>query len=190
MREVIPKTCIKRGDSVKSRLPLTSFCIALFLGSALAQTYDINGPGTPAPKNQGSKAAAADTPQESTNPSQSGSELSGSDLSGSSEQGFGWGSSIEVSRQVRAAEDALKRNDYAAAVGFAERAAKSAPQNAELWFLLGYAERLDDHYGASVEAYSHGLKIQPGSIRGMAGLAQTYAKMGRDADAEQLLKRV
>ncbi len=24
----------------------------------------------------------------------------------------------------------------------------------------------------------------------MAGLAQTYAKMGRDADAEQLLKRV
>ena len=180
MREVTPKTFIHRGDSVKSRLPLTSFCIALFLGSALAQTYDINGQGPPAPKSQGSKAAAADTPQESTNPSESGS----------GEQGFGWGSSIEVSRQVRAAEDALKRNDYAAAVGFAERAAKSAPQNAELWFLLGYAERLDDHYAASVEAFNRGLKIQPGSIRGMAGLAQTYAKMGRDADAEQLLKRV
>src|SRR5271170_6260579 len=151
MREVIPKTCIQRGDSVKSRLPLTSFCIALFVGSALAQTYDINGQGASSPKKQGSKAAAADTPQESANPSESGS-----DLSGSSEQGFGWGSSIEVSRQVRAAEDALKRNDYAAAVGFAERAAKSAPQNAELWFLLGYTERLDDHFGASVEAYNHG----------------------------------
>ena len=75
-------------------------------------------------------------------------------------------------------------------MGFAERAAKSAPQNAELWFLLGYADRLADHYQASVDAYNRGLKIQPGSVRGMAGLAQTYAKMGRDADAEQLLKRV
>src|SRR5208337_1008117 len=110
--------------------------------------------------------------------------------SGQSGTGFGWGSSIEVSRQARAAQDALKRNDYTAAVAFAERAAKAAPQNAELWFLLGYADRLADHYQASVDAYNRGLKIQPGSVRGMAGLAQTYAKMGRDADAEQLLKRV
>ncbi|MGB8912020.1 MAG: tetratricopeptide repeat protein, partial [Candidatus Sulfotelmatobacter sp.] len=110
--------------------------------------------------------------------------------SGQGGSGFGWGSSIEVSRQARAAQDALKRNDYTAAVGFAERAAKSAPQNAELWFLLGYADRLADHYPASVDAYNRGLKIQPGSVRGMAGLAQTYAKMGRDDEAEKLLQRV
>jgi tetratricopeptide (TPR) repeat protein len=95
-----------------------------------------------------------------------------------------------VARQARAAQDALKRNDYAAAVSFAERAAKSAPQNAELWFLLGYCARLDEHYSASIDAYNRGLKLQPNSVRGMAGLAQTYAKMGRDAEAEQLLKRV
>jgi tetratricopeptide (TPR) repeat protein len=159
---------------VKSRLPLTSFCIVLLFGSALAQTYDINGQGTSASKNQSSKNA--------NNTAQDTSSQSGS--------GFGWGSSIEVSRQARAAQDALKRNDYTAAVGFAERAAKAAPQNAELWFLLGYADRLADHYQASVDAYNRGLKIQPGSVRGMAGLAQTYAKMGREADAEQLLKRV
>ena len=55
------------------------------------------------------------------------------------EMDLGWGSSIDVARQARAADEALKRNDYAAAVSFAERAAKSAPQDAELWFLLGYA---------------------------------------------------
>jgi len=103
---------------------------------------------------------------------------------------LGWGSGIEVARQARAAQDALKRGDYAAAVSFAERAAKAAPQNAELWFLLGYAARLDGRYQAALDAYDHGLKIQPNSVRGMAGLAQTYAKMGRAADAEELLKRV
>src|SRR6202011_1317224 len=84
----------------------------------------------------------------------------------------------------------LKRNDYPAAISYAERAAKSAPQNPELWFLLGYCDRLGDHYQASVDAYNRGLKLQPNSVRGMAGLAQTDAKMGRIAEAEQLLKRV
>ena len=68
-------------------------------------------------------------------------------------------------------------------MSFAERAAKAAPQNAELWFLLGYADRLAEPLPASVEAYNRGLKINPDSVRGMAGLAQTYAKMGRDAEA-------
>ena len=95
-----------------------------------------------------------------------------------------------MARQARAAQDALKRNDYAAAVSFAERAAKSAPQNPELWFLLGYCARLEEHYPAAIDAYNRGLKIQPNSFRGMAGLAQTYAKMGRDAEAEKLLQKI
>lgn len=155
---------------MKSRLPLTSFCIVFLFSYALGQTYDVNGQGASAPSNQ--KSSSADAPQD-----QEGT-------------GFGWGSSIEVARQARAAQDALKRNDYTAAVSFAERAAKAAPRNAELWFLLGYAARLDDHYQASVDAYNRGLKLQPNSLKGMAGLAQTYAKMGRDAEAEQMLKRV
>ncbi len=153
---------------MKSRFPLASFCILALSTCCLGQTYDVSGQGS-APKNQ-----SAETPQSS--PSNS------SDL--------GWGSSIDVARQARAADDALKRKDYAAAVSFAERAAKSAPQNPELWFLLGYCDRLGEHYQASIDAYDRGLKIQPNSVRGMAGLAQTYAKMGRTAEAEQLLKRV
>ena len=145
--------------------------MALF-GCAFGQTFDVNGQsGTPSPSSQKQQ------------------NQSGSEASQSSPQ-LGWGSSIDVAREGRAAQDALKRNDYAAAVTYAERAANSAPQNAELWFLLGYCDRLAEHYPASIDAYNRGLKIQPGSVRGMAGLAQTYTKMGRVNDAEQLLKKV
>ncbi|MGA8429647.1 MAG: tetratricopeptide repeat protein [Candidatus Sulfotelmatobacter sp.] len=161
---------------MKSRFPLTSFCVVVLLAGALGQTYDVNGQGSSssAPGNQ-QKTPASDASQ--GNSSQTDSNL-------------GWGSSIDVARQARAAQDALKRNDYPAAVAYAERAAKSAPQNPELWFLLGYAARLEGHYPASVDAYNRGLKLQPNSVRGLAGLAQTYAKMGRDAEAEKLLQRV
>src|SRR5262245_57893999 len=60
--------------------------------------------------------------------------------------GFGWGSSIDVARKARAAEDALKRGEYAIAANYADQAAKSAPHNPDLWFLLGYSSRLAGHY--------------------------------------------
>jgi tetratricopeptide (TPR) repeat protein len=134
----------------------------------------VNGPG-------GNSASGKQTPKTSTDNTQNSNQSSPE---------ISWGSSIEVARQARAAQDALKRNDYPAAISFAERAAKAAPRNPEMWFLLGYCDRLADHYQASVDAYNRGLKLQPGSVRGMAGLAQTFAKMGRTAEAEQLLKRV
>jgi tetratricopeptide (TPR) repeat protein len=158
------------GDDVKLRLPLTVFCIVMLLalrGRSAAQTYDLNGQGS-SQKAGSQKAPAA--PQ------------NGGDLS--------WGSSIEVARQARAAQDALQKNDYAAAVSYAQQAAKSAPQNAEMWFLLGYAARLNERYPLSVDSYNRGLQLQPNSVRGLAGLAQTYAKMGHDAEAEQLLNKV
>ena len=164
---------------MKSRFPLTSFLIIALLDCALGQTFEVNGqgnsPSTPSSQKQKTPPPPAATPAASSDQGSSG---------------LGWGSSIEVARQARAAQDALKRNDYAAAVSYAERAAQSAPQNAELWFLLGYCARLDQRYPASIDAYNRGLKLQPNSMRGLAGLAQTYAKMGRDAEAEQLLKRV
>ena len=151
--------------------------MALLIPCALAQTYEINGQSGASPTSDGRAAGNPSEPSNQDSPNQTGAD-------------FSWGSSIDVARQAHAAEDALKRNDYAAAVSFAERAAKSAPRDAELWFLLGYCARLDEHYQAAVDAYNHGLHIQPGSVRGMAGLAQTYARMGRDAEAEQMLRKV
>src|SRR5216684_5495171 len=135
---------------------------------ASAQTYDVGGQGSSSPPTQ--NAPTATSSRENPN--------------------LGWGSSLEVARESRAAQEALKRSDYAAAVSHAERAAKAAPQNAELWFLLGYAARLDGRHQVSIDAYNRGLERQPNATRGLAGLAETYAKMGRDEEALQLLRRV
>jgi tetratricopeptide (TPR) repeat protein len=107
-----------------------------------------------------------------------------------SDSGMGWGSSIAVAREARAAREALQKNDYRAASSHAARAAKSAPQNPDLWFLYAYAARLAGQYSESVDAYNRGLQARPSSIEGLSGLAQTYAKMGRNKDAEETLKRV
>ena len=95
-----------------------------------------------------------------------------------------------MAREARAAQDALQRGDYNAAVGYATRAANSAPQDTALWFALGYAARLAGKYQASIDAYQHGLQNDPSSIGGLSGLAQTYARMGRAADAQALLQKV
>lgn len=103
---------------------------------------------------------------------------------------MGWGSSIAVAREARAAREALQKNDYRAASSHAERAAKAAPKNPDLWFQYAYAARLAGQYSESVDAYNRGLQARPSSVEGLSGLAQTYAKMGRNKDAEETLKRV
>ncbi len=108
----------------------------------------------------------------------------------SQEQPLGWGSNIENARLARAAELALQRGDHALALDYAQRAVQSAPNDPQLWFLLGYSARLDGKYGQSVDAYQRGLRLNGSSIDGTSGLAQTYNLMGRTAEAERLLKRV
>ena len=108
----------------------------------------------------------------------------------SGENGIGWGSSIEVGRLARAAEDALRHGNPSAAADYAERAVKAAPQDNKLWFLLGYTSRLAGRYQTSLEAYQHGLQSAPGNADGLSGLAQTYARMGRTDDAKKLLPQV
>ncbi len=180
MREVNPKPVYSVVTTVKRRIPLASLCIICFLSCVVAQTYEVNGKGSAAP----------DKPTSDSSSSSNEQKAEGGSPDQNAGSGFGWGSSIDVARQSRAAQDALKRNDYAAALSFAEHAANSAPQNPDLWFLMGYAARLNERFQVSVDAYNRGLKLRPNSVQGMAGLAQTYAKMGRDADAEQLLRRV
>lgn len=154
---------------MKSRFPLASFCLVTLLGCAFGQTYDVQG---------------------SANDANSGKQVQSNSEDSNSQAGLGWGSGIEVARKARAAQDAINRGAYADATSFAQQAANSAPQNVELWFLLGYAARLAQQYQVSVDAYNRGLRIQPNSIRGLAGLAQTYAKIGKDAEAQKLLQRV
>lgn len=146
---------------------------------SVAQTFEVNQNGQVA------------SPQAAPKSARKGTRASGQpQASASSSSGMGWGSSIEVARQARAAQEALNKGDYNSAVSFAERAAKSAPQNTDFWFLLGYAARLSGQYSKSLDAYKHGLQNQPSSIQGLSGMAQTYAKMGRTDEAQKILQQV
>lgn len=105
------------------------------------------------------------------------------------EQPLGWGSNIENARLARAAQLALQRGDHTEAVGYARRAAQSAPNDPQLWFLLGYAARLDGKYTEAVDAYKRGSHLNPASLDGLSGLGQTYGLMGRTDEAERLLRQ-
>jgi len=85
---------------------------------------------------------------------------------------------------------ALDHHQYALAFDYAQRAAHAAPNDSQLWFLLGYAARLDGNYRAAVDAYNHGLQIDPSALDGQSGLAQVYSQMGQTNDAVRILKQV
>jgi tetratricopeptide (TPR) repeat protein len=106
------------------------------------------------------------------------------------DKSLGWGSNIQNARLAGAAELALREGNYPAAVDYAQRAANTTPNQASLWFLLGYAARLDGKSQLSVAAYSRGLRLNPSALDGISGLAQTYSTMGRPAEAERLLNQV
>lgn len=131
------------------------------------QTYKVNG------------GAAEPTPAQKSKPQ---AQPPGKEL--------GWGSNIQNARLARAAETALRSHNYPAAVDYAQRAAQSAPNDAQLWFLLGYAARLAGKAQLSLDAYNHGLRANPSSLEGMSGLAQTYSVIGRKDEAQALLNRI
>src|SRR5438477_2231689 len=139
----------------------------------IAQTFEVNQP--PAKKSQKGK-------QKPTAPAKSPKK--------GEPGGIGGGSGIETARESRAVQQALAKGDYKAAIVSANRAANAAPQNADLWFLLGYAARLGGDYRLSLQGYQRGLQRKPSSIQGLSGMAQTYAKMGKNAEAQDLLKKV
>ena len=163
---------------MNSRIPYFRAVFALSLasvvsGASLAQTYKVNS-GTPdqAPQQK-------EQPQtKKSAPPQSG------------ERSLGWGSNIQNARLARAAESALKNGKYNEAMDYAQRAAESAPGDPQLWFLLGYAARLAGRTQASVDAYERGLRVNPSSLEGQSGLAQTYGRMGRRDEAVKILARV
>ena len=159
---------------MKTKTVLLILCSLFLSVAALAQTFEVDGqqsqPANNSPNRQEEKPAA----QSNT----------------TGDNGIGWGSSIEVGRLARAAEDALRHGNPVLAADYAQRAVNAAPQDNKLWFLLGYTSRLAGRYQTSVEAYQHGLKIAPGNADGMSGLAQTYARMGRTDDAKRLLLQV
>lgn len=158
----------------RSFLIICSLFLPFVFSGAFAQDFEINGgqqqqPATSTQKpGKNTKAKAAAQPN----------------------TGIGWGNSIEVGRLARAAEDALKHGNPAAAANYAQRAVQAAPQNEKLWLLLGYTARLAGHSQQSLDAYNRSLQINPKSLDAKSGIAQTYMRMGRNDEAKRLLSQV
>jgi len=152
---------------------VAALLVAALSSSVPAQTFEVNQPSSNQTPKKGKKATASQPAPTEENAN-----------------GIGWGSGIEVAREARAVQQALQKSDFRAAINSAQRAANAAPQNADLWFLLGYAARLGGDYRLSLQAYQRGLARKPSSVQGLSGEAQTYAKMGKDAEAQDLLKKV
>lgn len=160
---------------MKARYALLKIaCIWALAGvacAACAQTYQIspNASQNPPAAKEPQKGQAQPPPQE---------------------QPLGWGSNIQNARIARAAQLALQHGEKAQALDYARRAVHSAPNDPQLWFLLGYAARLNNSFKESEDAYERGLKLKPGSLEGTSGLAQDYSEVGRIEDAEKLLAKV
>ncbi len=158
------------GEIPLNAVPRVMQFLLLFVYSALtcavrAQTYQLGQPDSKNPSAQTGKTQPAD-------------------------QQLGWGSNIQNARLARAAQLAIQQGDHAQAYDYAQRAAQAAPNDPQLWFLLGYAARLDLKYQQSVDAYNRGLRLSPSSPDGLSGLAQSEIVLGRTADAERILKQL
>ena len=152
---------IARLDSLKIALIFVFIALACVVD---AQTYTVGPDATKAPQSQTNQTQSPGLP-------------------------LGWGSNIQNARLARAAQLALQQGNHSLALDYAQRAAQAAPNDPQLWFLLGYAARLSGKYPQSADAYDRGLRLTPSAIDGLSGLAQTYSLMGRAEDAERLLKQ-
>ena len=138
------------------------------IASLAAQTFEIGG--------------------QSSQPTQQPAQKKGKATAAPEGNGLGgFGAGIEYERLAHKAEDELKHGNYSSAADYTKRALASAPNNADLWFMLGYSSRLAGRLSDSLNAYDEGLKRRPNAPDGLAGLAQTYIKMGRSDDAKRLL---
>ena len=156
---------------MKTKLLVLSCSLALLAVPAAAQTFEVNPSG----------GAQAGPPQQKSTAKKG---------QAAAQPGLAWGSSIEVARQARAADTALRHNNFSGALVYAERAAHAAPQDINMWLMYGYAARGAGKLSVAEQAYKRALQLDAKSVDALSGLAQTYVRMGKNADAKALLNRV
>ncbi|HET7873107.1 MAG TPA: tetratricopeptide repeat protein, partial [Terriglobales bacterium] len=165
-------------------LSLAVFCSLFPASHSAAQTFEIGG---------AQQQQKQQKPQQGKKSAQAGRKAGGQPSAGqtcAARQANGWGGSIESGRYARAAESALQKGNYPAALNFAQHLTDVAPNDACNWFLLGYTARLAGKSDVSLSSYDRGLTMQPKSVEGLSGKAQTFIKMGRADEARKILMQV
>jgi tetratricopeptide (TPR) repeat protein len=166
----------------KKFLSLALFCSLFPASYSAAQTFEIGGAQPQKQKPQQGKKQAQPGRKDAAQPS--------AGQTCAARQASGWGGSIESGRYARAAESALQKGNYPAAVNYAQHLTEVAPNDACNWFLLGYTARLAGRSDLSLSSYDRGLSMQPNSVEGLSGKAQTYMRMGRADEAKKILMQV
>ena len=88
--------------------------------------------------------------------------------------------------QLLIGEMALRKGDYAEALGYLERATKGLPGNADGWALLGRAYQYTRRSDEAVEAYKKAVALTPlnASYRATLGLM-----LGQAGELDEELRR-
>ncbi len=171
----------------KNLLGLAFLCFLFLAGSGWAQTFEFGSQQAQKPQ-QGKKGKNSAAPQTSGRRG-GGGQPSGAQTCAAIQSG-GWGGSIESGRYARAAETALKKGNYAGAMNYSQHLTEVTPNDACSWFLLGYTSRLAGRFDVSLKSYDRGLSMQPSSVEGLSGKAQTYIRMGKADEAKNILMQV
>jgi Flp pilus assembly protein TadD len=83
-----------------------------------------------------------------------------------------------------------ERGYFRTAVLEARRASVDRPNNSEAWILLGQAEGQGlARYDPAMDAFMHGLELDPASVEAASGLAVLLAGSGRTKEAAAVLER-
>ncbi|MGB8477076.1 MAG: tetratricopeptide repeat protein [Candidatus Acidiferrum sp.] len=94
-----------------------------------------------------------------------------------------------LQREVDKGLNKLRRHDFDAARKQFEKAAKSAPGNPDIQYLLGMVEYVQGHFDAARAKFQAALSIYPSHERSLLALGELQLRTGDPASAAQTLEK-
>ena len=91
---------------------------------------------------------------------------------------------------MRAAEAAITRKDFDAALTALEGERLANPKNADAWNLTGFSLRKTGKYDASEQAYTKALTLDPTHTQAMEYMGELYLTVDQPEKADALLQRL
>jgi Tfp pilus assembly protein PilF len=85
---------------------------------------------------------------------------------------------------------AVKKQDWATAINYLEKAVKSDPQNADAWNYLGYSYRKSGNLKQAFPAYERALAIDPNHKGAHEYLGEAYLQAGNLPKAQAELDKL
>ena len=110
--------------------------------------------------------------------------------SGSGDSGYSYTAKPSTSAAMRAAEAAITRKDFNAALTALEGERLANPKNADAWNLTGFSLRKSGKYDASEKAYTKALTLDPTHTQAMEYMGELYLTIDQPKKADALLQRL